>query len=88
MKNELDEIEYPEGTYSVMNYSYGELNKKLINAWGTVCDKYDGFQKMNVGTKQVMLSFLWTYTHISGTYFYFTGEANVNVNYPQSVIVS
>ena len=35
-----------------------------------------------------MLSEPWTYTHISGMYTFFTGEANVNVNYPDFIMVS
>ena len=36
--------------------------------------------------KQVALSTPMTYTHISGVYTFFTGEANVNVNYPDYVV--
>ncbi|MPM46444.1 hypothetical protein SDC9_93144 [bioreactor metagenome] len=33
-----------------------------------------------------MLSEPWTYTHVSGVYTFFTGESNVNINYPDYVI--
>ena len=33
-----------------------------------------------------MLSEPWTYTHISGVYTYFTGEANINTNFPDYTI--
>jgi hypothetical protein len=32
--------------------------------------------------KPVLLSEPWTYTHIAGVYTYFTGESNINVNFP------
>ena len=35
--------------------------------------------------KPVALSEPWTYTHISGMYFPFTGESNINVNFPDYV---
>ena len=36
--------------------------------------------------KQVILSEPWTYTHIAGVYTFFTGESNVNVNFPDYTI--
>ena len=35
-----------------------------------------------------MLSEPWTYTHISGMYTFITGEANVNTNYPDFIMIS
>jgi hypothetical protein len=85
---ELDEIIYPEGTYSAMPYSYEEMNKKLNAAFAVVSEKYDGIDKLYSRTKPVILSPYWTYTHISGMYTFFTGEANVNTNYPDFIMVS
>ena len=39
-----------------------------------------------VSVKPVALSEPWTYTHISGMYFPFTGESNINTNYPDFVL--
>ncbi|MBQ7291188.1 MAG: DUF3810 domain-containing protein [Clostridia bacterium] len=88
MEAELDEILYPEGTYSAMPYSYDEMNDKLNIAYAKVCEKYDGIDTLVSRTKPVILSPYWTYTHISGIYTFFTGEANVNTNYPDFVMVS
>ena len=85
---EIDKVHYPEGTYSVMPYSYEEMNKKLNDAFAVVCEKYDGIDSIVSRTKPVILSPYWTYTHISGLYTFFTGEANVNTNYPDVVMVS
>ena len=85
---ELDEILYPEGTYSSMPYSYDEMNEKLNAAFAKVAEKYDGIDKLYSRTKPVILSPYWTYTHISGLYTFFTGEANVNTNYPDFIMVS
>jgi hypothetical protein len=85
---ELDEILYPEGTYSAMPYTYDEMNEKLNVAFSKVSAKYDGIDKLNSRTKPVILSPYWTYTHISGLYTFFTGEANVNTNYPDFIMVS
>ena len=85
---ELDEVFFPQGTYSAMRFSYTEMNEKLNDAYDRLCDRYPSFQKLYSRTKPVMLSEPWTYTLISGVYCFFTGEANVNVNYPDFIVVS
>jgi len=85
---EIDEIIYPEGTYAAMPYTYDEMNEKLNAAFAKVAEKYDGIDKLYSRTKPVILSPYWTYTHISGLYTFFTGEANVNTNYPDFIMVS
>lgn len=67
---------------SIMPCSYEELNDKLMEAYDKACDKYDFIQRLDSNYKRIMLSEPMTYTHISGVYTFFTGEANVNVNYP------
>jgi hypothetical protein len=88
INEQLDSVVYPEGTYSAMPYTYQEMNRKLNAAYAVVCEKYDGIDKLNSRTKPVILSPYWTYTHISGLYTFFTGEANVNTNYPQFIVAS
>jgi hypothetical protein len=88
IRNDLPYVTYPTKTYSAMTFSYRELNRKLNRAYGALCDRYEGFHRLNTNTKPVMLSEPWTYTHISGLYTFFTGEANVNVNYPDFIVVS
>ncbi|MBQ9747443.1 MAG: DUF3810 domain-containing protein [Clostridia bacterium] len=88
IREDLPAVSYPRGTYSAMTFSYSELNRKLNAAYDTLCDRYGGFDRMHTNTKPVMLSEPWTYTHISGMYTFFTGEANVNVNYPDFIVVS
>lgn len=85
---ELPGVFYPQGTYSAMKFDYFEMNDKLNTAYNTLCDRYPSFQRLHSQTKPVMLSEPWTYTHTSGVYCFFTGEANVNVNYPDYIVVS
>ncbi len=68
--------------FSVMPYGYDELNDKLIEAYDSVSEKYDFIQSFDSNVKRVMLSEPMTYTHISGVYTFFTGEANINTNFP------
>ena len=79
---EVDKIKFANDGSSVMPYSYAEMNDKLMTAYGKACEKYGFIQKLNSKIKRVMLSEPMTYTHISGVYTFFTGEANLNVNYP------
>lgn len=87
-EKELENVTFPEETYSSMTFSYAEMNEKLNRAWEKVSEKYPCFQSFRSNTKPVMLSGIWTYTHTSGVYSFFTGEANVNVNYPDFIIIS
>ncbi|MBO5682698.1 MAG: DUF3810 domain-containing protein [Clostridia bacterium] len=67
---------------SLMPYGYGEMNDKLIDAYNRACDKYSFVQRLDSRVKPVMLSGLMSYTHITGVYTFFTGEANLNVKFP------
>jgi len=72
--------------FSVMPYDYGEMNKKLLAAYDKACDKYPFIQRLNSRIKPVMLSEPMSYTHITGVYSFFTGEANININFPDYTI--
>ncbi len=80
---EVKNILYSQQTdFSVMPYDVNELSKKLSAAYASACDKYGFPQKLNSRVKPVMLSKLMSYTHITGVYSFFTGEANLNVAFP------
>ena len=82
MNDELDDIEFLYGQSSVMPYSLGEMNQKLLDAYDSLSDKYDFIPRLYSRVKPVALSEAMTYTHMSGMYTYYTGEANLNVNFP------
>ncbi len=88
--SELNEI-YPqlEGrgmTSTTMGMDYDELNATLLVSFDDLHGEYAHPPKMTSRIKPVVLSEPMTYTHISGVYTFFTGEANINVNYPDFVI--
>ena len=85
---ELDNVEYIESGNSVLPYRFSELSDKVNEAYAKFCKEYPCYQSMHSRLKPVILSEPWTYTHISGLYSFFTGEANINVNYPDFIIVS
>ncbi len=81
-----DEITYQPNGASVMPYSVSEMNDKLIDAYDRVCEQYDFLDHFSSRLKPVMLSDPMSYTHITGVYTFFTGEANINVNFPDYTI--
>ena len=82
MDEELDEINFRYGSSSVMPYSVSEMNDKLLEAYDRLSEKYPFVPRLWSRVKQVSLSELMTYTHMSGMYTYYTGEANLNINFP------
>lgn len=86
LQNAVGEINFGKDGFSVMPYSYKELNDKLLDAYDKACEKYDFISKLHSKIKRVMLSEPMTYTHISGVYTFFTGEANINTNFPDYTI--
>ena len=77
-----DSLGIREDGFSVMPYGYDTLSRKLVEAYDKVCDEYSFISRFPSRVKPVMLSEPWTYTHISGVYTYYTGEANINTNFP------
>ncbi len=75
----------PEGA-SVMPYSFSEMADKLNEAFEAFAEKQSFITHFKSRPKQVILSEPWTYTHISGVYTFFTGESNININFPEYTI--
>lgn len=82
LNTELDAVDFRYGESSVMPYSVGEMNERLLDAYDKAADKYPFIPRLRSRIKQIALSEPMTYTHISGMYTYYTGEANLNVNFP------
>ncbi len=82
-----EEIIFLENGTSLMPYSYDEMNDKLLAAYNSFCQKHDFMKSFYSRIKPVMLSESMSYTHITGVYTFFTGEANINVNFPDYTVV-
>lgn len=83
VNEEAEQVVYSEQTkFSVMPYDTRELSEKLSAAYATACDRYGFPQRLTSRVKPVMLSEAMSYTHITGVYSFFTGEANLNVAFP------
>lgn len=86
--NELEsQITYADEIGSVRPYSHRETVKKLHESYALLSLEHDFIGIVKAPVKQVVISEIMTYTHISGVYSFFTGEANLNTNYPYYVNV-
>ena len=88
LNNLASEISYDNTNASVMPYSYDELSKKIYFGYEVFTEKYGILHNFASRIKPVMLSEPMTYTHISGIYSLMTGEANLNVNFPDFIVAS
>lgn len=86
VNSEAENVKYQYNDFSVMPYTFDEMSRRLVAAYDKLCDEYDFIPRLYSRVKPVMLSEPWTYTHISGVYTYFTGEANINTNFPDYTI--
>lgn len=86
VNEEIESVVYRTGGFSVMPYTYRQMNDKLIESYGIACEKYGFIQRLDSRVKPVMLSEAMSYTHITGVYTFFTGEANINVAFPDYTV--
>ncbi len=86
LKGLVNEVKHAPNGSSVMPYSFFEMNDELQDAYGKAAKKYDFLPSFKSKVKPIILSEPMTYTHISGIYTFFTGESNVNTNFPDYTI--
>ena len=73
---------------TVMPYSLGATSRLISDCYDTFRENF-GFPQSFVSVPKILVSSpIVTYTHISGLYCDYTGEININVNYPDYVVVS
>ena len=77
-----DEVLYRGNGFSMMPYTYSDMNGKLLDAYEVAGESFDAIRSFQSTVKPVALSEPMSYTHITGVYTFFTGEANINVNFP------
>ena len=82
INEESKKIDYLYGGFSHMPYGFKAMNDELIEAYDRAKEKYGFIDNFGSRVKPVMMSRAMSYTHITGVYSFFTGEANVNVDFP------
>jgi len=76
------EVSFGENGFSRMPYGLDGMNDRLLLAYDRVCGEYDFIQSLQSRVKPVLVSKLMSYTHITGVYSFYTGEANLNTYFP------
>jgi hypothetical protein len=81
--NELSKnITYKANGFSEMPYSFEEMNKRLIDAYDKYSKGHYFINNYYSRLKPVLISEVMSYAHITGVYTFFTGESNLNINFP------
>ena len=83
-----DQIEYDETGASIMPYSYAQMSVKICDAYEKFVTKHPILKTHYSVIKPLMISEPMTYTHLSGIYSFMSGEANINVNYPDYIVAT
>ena len=86
INKETDAITFYERDFSAMPYSLGTMNDHLSASYKTFSADHDFISHTNSRVKPVLASEVMSYMHITGVYSFFTGEANINVNFPDYTI--
>lgn len=76
-----EELQFRDGE-SRMGYTVAELSRRLLVAYDAVSEQYSYPQDFIGYVKPVLFSCVMSDAGITGIYSFFTGEANVNVDYP------
>ncbi len=84
---EVPEVSFRPDGASVVPYSHEELVSKLTEAYDSVREDYPFIKNFKAPVKRLVISPVMTYTHVSGVFSFYTGEANLNTNYPDFVNV-
>lgn len=73
---------YAKTGSTVMPYGIDEMNLKLDAAYKAFLAEHDIFRYIKPRVKPVILSVEMSKIHTTGIYTFFTGEANVNIDFP------
>lgn len=86
INEESTNVHFRYHDFSAMPYTLDEMNQKLTEAYEKFCEQTSLIGTFPCRVKPVMSSQLWSYTHITGVYTFFTGEANINIAFPDYTI--
>jgi len=67
---------------TILPYTIAEMNEKLMAAYDQYTLDKSFPNHFYSRVKPILISNLFSYAHITGIYTFFTGEANINVDFP------
>lgn len=77
-----EEVDFITDGASVMPYGLDEMSRLIGEAMDRAADKYGLFFNFKTKAKPVIFSRVMSHAHITGVYTFFTGESNLNVDFP------
>lgn len=80
------EISFGEGGFSVSPIPFSDLSSSINAAFLQIRDEAPFLAQFSSRPKPLLVSEPFSYTNITGVYSFFTGEANINVNYPDYTV--
>lgn len=86
LNRDASQIYYGSDGQSYSRENFSELSEEIQNCFKKFSEKYDFIFPVGFRAKPIALSEPMTYLHVSGVYTYFTGEANININYPDYIL--
>lgn len=75
-------LEFDESGSAVMPYSLDELSRMISAGYASLAEKQDFLPGYSSRVKPVLTNGAMSSLHLLGIYTYFTGESNINVDYP------
>lgn len=82
INTEAEHISFQNNGFSTMEYTLSDMNAHLADAYAKASRTYDFLPHSAARVKPVVLSEIMSHMHITGVYSFFTGEANLNVGFP------
>ena len=76
------EVNFVYGGHSIMPYDFETLSKKINETYADCEDQYSFLNNFSSRVKPMLLSRGMSYIHMLGMYTYYTGEANINTEFP------
>ena len=87
MTNEAaKEVEFHYGDASIMPYDLETVNEKLNDAYAVFAEDHDFIFNFRSRVKPMLLEKGMSYIHMLGMYTYYTGEANINTDFPDYTV--
>ena len=77
-----EQLEFDEAGSAVMPYSLDEMSRKISAAYASLSEKYSFIHGFSSRIKPIMTEGAMSSLRLLGIYTYYTGEANLNIHYP------
>ncbi len=81
-----EDVTFAKDGSSITPHTISSLSENISKSYDSLEKDYGIIKNFPSKVKPLIISPLMTYTHISGIYSFFTGEANINTNYPDFVV--